>query len=141
MTTSHAVDYVVVGGGSAGCVITQRLIEAGHSVALLEVGPPDSHPYIHIPATFVRIIGSHRSFMYKCEPEPGVDGRSLFIPQGRTLGGGSSINAMIYIRGQSEDYDTWRDSGCPGWGYEDVLPVFKRSEGNERLSGECYSRA
>ncbi len=141
MTTSHAVDYVVVGGGSAGCVITQRLIEAGHSVALLEVGPPDSHPYIHIPATFVRIIGSHRSFMYKCEPEPGVDGRSLFIPQGRTLGGGSSINAMIYIRGQSEDYDTWRDSGCPGWGYEDVLPVFKRSEGNERLSGEYHGAA
>jgi len=137
-SSSSSVDYVVIGGGSAGCVITQRLVEAGKSVMLLEAGPADNHPFIHIPATFVRIIGSHRSFMYKSEPEPGVDGRVLLVPQGRTLGGGSSINAMIYIRGQAGDYDTWRDLGCPGWGYEDVLPVFKRSEGNERLSGEFH---
>jgi len=137
-SSSSTTDYVVIGGGSAGCVITQRLVEAGKSVTLLEVGPPDNHPFIHIPATFVRIIGSHRSFMYKSEPEPGIGGRTLYVPQGRTLGGGSSINAMIYIRGQAEDYDTWRDLGCPGWGYADVLPIFKRSEGNERLSGEFH---
>ena len=133
-----SADYVVIGGGSAGCVITQRLVEAGKSVILLEAGAADNHPFIHIPATFVRIIGTHRSFMYKTEPEPGVDGRVLAVPQGRTLGGGSSINAMIYIRGQAGDYDTWRDLGCPGWAYDDVLPVFKRSEGNERLSGQYH---
>lgn len=138
MTNTSTVDYVVIGGGSAGCVITQRLVAAGKSVMLLEAGPPDNHPFIHVPATFVRIIGSHRSFMYRTEPEPGIDGRVLAVPQGRTLGGGSSINAMIYIRGQAQDYDTWRDLGCPGWGYEDVLPVFRRSEGNERLSGEFH---
>lgn len=141
MTTqasSFEVDYVVVGGGSAGCVITQRLIESGKTVALLEVGPPDNHPFIHIPATFVRVIGTHRSFMYRSEPEPGISGRSLYVPQGRTLGGGSSINAMIYIRGQAQDYDTWRDLGCAGWAYSDVLPVFKRSEGNMRLGGKYH---
>lgn len=136
--SAKMIDYVVVGGGSAGCVITQRLVAAGKSVLLLEAGPPDNHPFIHIPATFVRVIGSRRSFMYKTEPEPGIDGRVLAVPQGRTLGGGSSINAMIYIRGQSGDYDTWRDLGCPGWGFADVLPVFRRSEGNERLSDEFH---
>jgi len=136
--TAGSVDYVVIGGGSAGCVVTQRLVEAGKSVMLLESGPADNHAFIHIPATFVRIIGTHRSFMYRTEPEPGVDGRVLAVPQGRTLGGGSSINAMIYIRGQAQDYDTWRDLGCPGWGYADVLPVFKRCEGNERLAGEFH---
>lgn len=85
---SNSVDYIVVGGGSAGCVITQRLVEAGKSVLLLEAGAPDNHPFIHVPATFVKIIGTHRSFMYRSEPEPGVDGRVLVVPQGRTLGGG-----------------------------------------------------
>lgn len=136
--TSNSVDYIVIGGGSAGCVVTQRLVEAGKSVLLLEAGAPDNHPFIHVPATFVKIIGTHRSFMYRSEPEPGVDGRVLVVPQGRTLGGGSSINAMIYIRGQSEDYDTWQSMGCPGWGYADVLPVFCRSEGNQRLAGEFH---
>lgn len=138
MTQSTTIDYVVIGAGSAGCVVTQRLVEAGKSVMLLESGPADNHAFIHIPATFVRIIGTHRSFMYRTEPEPGVDKRVLAVPQGRTLGGGSSLNAMIYIRGQAQDYDTWRDLGCPGWGYADVLPVFRRSEGNERLAGEFH---
>ena len=132
------VDYVVIGGGSAGCVVTQRLVKAGKSVLMLEAGPPDNHPFIHVPATFVRIIGSRRSFMYRTEPEPGVDGRILAVPQGRTLGGGSSINAMIYIRGQAQDYDAWRELGCTGWSYSDVLPVFRRSEGNQRLAGELH---
>lgn len=131
-------DYIVIGGGSAGCVIVNRLICAGKSVLLLEAGPADNDPFIHIPATFVRVIGTKRTWMYRTEPDPGTDGRSLVVPQGRTLGGGSSVNAMIYIRGQAEDYDTWRDLGCPGWGYDDVLPVFRRSEGNERLSNQYH---
>ena len=131
-------DYIVVGGGSAGCVIVNRLVSAGRSVVLLEEGRRDNHPFIHIPATFVRILGTQRSFMYTTEPEPGANNRVLTVPQGRTLGGGSSLNAMLYIRGQAEDYDTWRDLGCEGWGYADVLPVFRRSEGNERLSGTYH---
>lgn len=131
-------DFVVVGGGSSGCVIARRLVDAGQRVMMLECGPADNHPFIHIPATFVRMIGSKRSFMYRTEPDTGVGGRSIAIPQGRTLGGGSSINAMIYIRGQAQDYDQWRDLGCPGWGFSDVLPYFKLSEGNERLAGALH---
>jgi choline dehydrogenase len=135
---SSTTDYIVVGGGSAGCVIVNRLVKAGKSVLLLEEGKADNHPFIHIPATFVRVLGSERSFMYRTEPEPGAGNRVLTVPQGRTLGGGSSINAMLYIRGQTQDYDTWRDLGCDGWGHADVLPVFRRSEGNERLSGALH---
>lgn len=131
-------DYIVVGGGSSGCVVTNRLVNAGKSVLLLEAGPKDNTPFIHIPATFVRVIGTRRTWMYETEPEPGANGRTLVVPQGRTLGGGSSVNAMIYIRGQAQDYDTWRDLGCEGWGYDEVLPVFKRSEGNETLAGEFH---
>lgn len=132
------VDHVIVGGGSAGCVLANRLVKAGRSVLLLEAGARDNHPFIHIPATFVRVIGSARSFMYRAEPDAGLGGRSIVVPQGRTLGGGSSLNAMIYIRGQAQDYDNWRDQGCLGWSYEDVLPVFRRSEGNERLSNPYH---
>lgn len=135
---SLRADYVIVGGGSAGCAIAHRLVKAGRSVVLLEEGRPDNHPFIHIPATFVRVLGSQRTFMYRTEPEPGAMGRSLLVPQGRTLGGGSSVNAMLYIRGQAQDYDTWRDLGCTGWGYDDVLPYFIRSEANERLAGSRH---
>jgi choline dehydrogenase len=135
--TAHT-DYIVVGGGSAGCVIVNRLVTAGKSVLLLEEGKADNHPFIHIPATFVRILGSQRSFMYRTEPEPGAGGRVMVVPQGRTLGGGSSLNAMLYIRGQAQDYDTWADLGCEGWSHADVLPVFRRSEGNERLAGALH---
>ncbi|WP_312798367.1 GMC family oxidoreductase [Tianweitania sp.] len=131
-------DYIVVGGGSSGCVVTNRLVKAGKSVLMLEAGPKDNMPFIHIPAAFVRVLGTKRTFMYQTEPEPGANGRVLVVPQGRTLGGGSSVNAMIYIRGQAQDYDTWRDLGCEGWGYDDVLPVFKRSEDNETLAGEYH---
>lgn len=131
-------DYIVVGGGSSGCVVTNRLINAGKSVLLLEAGPPDNTPFIHIPATFARVLGTKRTWMYQTEPEPGANGRVLTVPQGRTLGGGSSVNAMIYIRGQAEDYNTWRDLGCPCWGYEDVLPVFRRFEDNETYSNNFH---
>ena len=128
-------DYIVVGAGSAGCVIATRLVEAGKSVLLLEAGPKDNTPLVHIPAMFFRLIGTKRFWMYKSDPEEGlIDNRSFFIPQGKTLGGGSSVNAMVYIRGQKEDYDGWRDMGCPGWGYDDVLPYFRKAEANERLA-------
>lgn len=131
-------DYIVAGGGSSGCVLANRLIKAGKSVLLLEAGPKDNTPFIHIPATFVRVIGTKRTWMYETEPEPGANNRVLVVPQGRTLGGGSSVNAMIYIRGQAQDYDTWRELGCEGWGYDDVLPIFKRCEDNETLAGEFH---
>jgi choline dehydrogenase len=131
-------DYIVIGAGSAGCVITNRLIQAGKSVLLLEAGKPDNTPFIHIPATFVRVLGTERTWNYRTEPEPGANGRVMHVPQGRTLGGSSSVNAMIYIRGQAQDYDGWRDAGCHGWGYEDVLPVFQRSEANQRLAGQYH---
>ena len=131
-------DYIIAGGGSSGCVLANRLVTAGKSVLLLEAGPADNTPYIHIPATFVKVLGTKRTFMYATEPEPGANNRVLVVPQGRTLGGGSSVNAMIYIRGQAEDYDTWRDLGCEGWGYKDVLPVFRRSEDNEVLADDYH---
>lgn len=131
-------DFIVVGAGSSGCVLANRLVSAGKSVLLLEAGPRDNTPFIHVPATFVRVLGTKRTWMYQTEPEPGANGRVLTVPQGRTLGGGSSVNAMIYIRGQAEDYDEWRRLGCRGWGYEDVLPVFRRCEDNETYSNSFH---
>ncbi|WP_431480642.1 GMC family oxidoreductase [Pseudomonas thivervalensis] len=134
------VDYIVVGAGSAGCALSARLACAGKQVLLLEAGPADNHPYIHIPGTFIRVHGTRRTWMYRTEPEPFVNQRQVYIPQGRTLGGGSSVNAMIYIRGQAEDYDHWEASGCPGWSWQDVLPVFRRCESNARLGGELHGQ-
>ena len=131
-------DYIVVGGGSGGCVVTQRLVAAGRSVLLLEAGPADDTPFIHMPATFIRVIGTKRTWMYRTEVEDSILGRRMYVPQGRTLGGGSSVNAMIYIRGQREDYDRWAELGCDGWSYDDVLPVFRRAENNQRLAGPYH---
>ncbi|MGC4029774.1 MAG: GMC family oxidoreductase N-terminal domain-containing protein [Steroidobacteraceae bacterium] len=127
-------DYVVVGGGSAGCVVTQRLVQAGRTVLLLEAGPKDDSLYVRMPATFVRVIGTRRTWLYETEPQPAAGGRRMTVPQGRTLGGGSSVNAMVYIRGTARDYDEWESQGCTGWGWHNVLPVFKRAERNQRLS-------
>jgi len=127
-------DYIVVGAGSAGCVLAQRLVQAGKTVVLLEAGPKDDSLYIRMPATFVRVIGTERTWMYESEVQPAAAGRRMVVPQGRTLGGGSSVNAMVYIRGTARDYDEWAAQGCSGWGWSDVLPVFKRAERNERLS-------
>jgi len=134
MTMAEEFDYVVAGAGSSGCVITNRLVAAGKRVLLLEAGPADEDMFIHIPATFVRVIGTERSWVYESEPQPQAANRAMYVPQGRTLGGGSSLNAMVYIRGQARDYDEWAEMGCDGWAWRDVLPVFRRSEANTRLA-------
>ena len=127
-------DYIIVGAGSAGCVLTHRLLKAGHSVLLLEDGPADDSPFIRMPATFIKVLGSERTVTYRSEPQPEAAGRRLFVPQGRTLGGGSSVNAMVYIRGQAADYDGWAAQGCEGWDWAQVLPAFKKAESHARLS-------
>jgi choline dehydrogenase-like flavoprotein len=134
----QSYDYVVVGGGSAGCVITNRLVQAGHSVLLVEAGPSDNSIFVRMPATFVRVLGSERGCVYESEPQSAAAGRRMYVPQGRTLGGGSSVNAMVYIRGAREDYDDWAEQGCIGWGWDEVLDVFKRSERNQRLSAPFH---
>ncbi|MGF6767605.1 choline dehydrogenase [Paraburkholderia sp. GAS199] len=131
-------DYVVVGGGSAGSALTGRLIEAGASVLLLEAGPRDRHPLIHIPAGFTRLLSTDLLYHYETVPQTGMDSRPRIVPQGRALGGGSSVNALIYIRGQREDYDDWARAGCSGWSYRDVLPYFRRAEDNERFNDEFH---
>ena len=122
-------DYVVVGAGSAGCVVAARLSEAGHRVCLIEAGGRDWHPLIHIPAGVGQLL-YHRGYnwMYESEPEAESGNRQIHTPRGRVLGGSSSINGMLYVRGNPADYDGWAQSGCTGWSYDDVLPLFKRSE-------------
>ncbi|MCG8462804.1 MAG: GMC family oxidoreductase N-terminal domain-containing protein, partial [Holophagales bacterium] len=131
---SPSYDFVIVGAGSAGCVLADRLSASGrHRVLLLEAGPADRAKEIHIPPGFTKLFRTELDWAFDTEPEPECHGRRLFWPRGRVLGGCSSINAMLYIRGHRLDYDRWRDHyGCPGWGYEDVLPLFKRSENQER---------
>jgi len=134
----QVVDYIVVGAGSAGCVIAHRLVKAGHSVLLLEAGPTDDTRFVKMPATFVRVIGTERSWIYETTPQQHANGRKMYVPQGRMNGGGSSLNAMVYIRGAAADYDAWAEAGCTGWAWKDVLPMFRRAESNMRLSGEMH---
>src|SRR5262249_51866463 len=123
-------DYIVVGAGSAGCLLANRLsADAGTRVLLLEAGGPDNWIWFHIPVGYLFAIGNPRSdWMYKTEPEPGLNGRALNYPRGKAVGGSSAINAMIYMRGQARDYDHWRQLGLAGWGWDDVLPWFKKHE-------------
>ena len=122
-------DYIVVGGGTAGSIMVNRLSADGASVCLLEAGPKDRHPFIHIPAGYIKNIYSPKmTWNFKSKPELATANRSFPLPQGRVLGGSSSINGLNYVRGQSADYDNWAQMGNSGWSYGDVLPYFKRSE-------------
>ncbi len=123
-------DYVIVGAGSAGCVLANRLsADPSVTVCLLEAGPRDWHPMIHVPAGFMKTLTDPMvNWLYEAEPSEGTAGRVIKAPRGKTLGGSSSINGHIYNRGQSLDYDTWSQLGNTGWGYADVLPYFRRCE-------------
>jgi len=122
-------DYVVVGAGSAGCVVAARLTESGASVVLLEAGPRDWNPFIHVPAGVLRLLHHKRiNWNYYSEGEAGSGGRELYWPRGKVMGGTSSINGMLYVRGNPADYDGWAQRGCRGWSYEEVLPFFRKSE-------------
>ena len=123
-------DYVIVGGGTAGCVLAQRLSEDGrHSVCMLEAGPKDSHPNLHVPGGFIKAVSDPRyTWPFKTLPSDGTAGRQISIPQGRTLGGSSSLNGLVYNRGNCADFDRWASLGNHGWSYAELLPYFKRSE-------------
>jgi choline dehydrogenase-like flavoprotein len=127
-------DYIIVGGGSAGCVLAARLSEdPATSICLLEAGAPDKSVLIHCPAGLALLAkGGDVNWAFQTTPQPGLNGRRGYQPRGKVLGGSSSINAMIYLRGQPQDYDGWAAAGNPGWGWSDVLPHFKRAEHNER---------
>jgi choline dehydrogenase len=132
-------DYVIVGAGSAGCVLANRLSADGkHSVLLLEAGPEDKNLWIHVPLGYGKLFKEKTvNWMYQTEPEPELGGRQVFQPRGKVLGGSSSINGLLYVRGQHEDYDRWRQRGNNGWGYDDVLPYFKKAEDQQR-GGDKY---
>ncbi len=133
-------DYVIVGAGSAGSVVANRLITADPSttVLLLEAGGADTRPEIFIPSALPALFGTEVDWAYLTEPEPGLDGRQIYHPRGKVLGGSSAINGMIYIRGNRQDFDRWEAAGNTGWGYDDVLPYFIRAEGNSRGADQYH---
>ncbi len=134
-------DDIIVGAGSAGCVLANRLsADSGRQVLVLEAGGRDNWIWYHIPVGYLFAIGNPRSdWMFKTEPEKGLNGRSLNYPRGKVIGGSSSINAMIYMRGQAADYDHWRQLGLKGWGWDDVLPYFKRHEDHFLAPSESHA--
>jgi choline dehydrogenase len=130
-------DFIIVGAGSAGCVLANRLTEDGSKcVLLLEAGPRDTHFWIHVPLGYGRLFANRKvNWSYESEPEPALNGRRVFTPRGKVLGGSSSINGLVYIRGQPEDFDGW---GIPGWGWKDLLPYFKKAENQHRGADEWH---
>ena len=138
MSGNETFDYVIVGAGSAGCVLANRLTEDPKvSVCLLEAGPRDKSPLIHIPAGFIRMLFHPKyNYMFMGPPEANLKNRPTFVPRGKTLGGSSSINGMIYIRGHRRDFDEWAELGNTGWGYDDLLPYFRKSENNENYTDD-----
>jgi choline dehydrogenase-like flavoprotein len=141
MNDSASFDYLILGGGSAGCVLAARLSEdPSVTVALLEAGPSDRSPLIHVPLGIAALARTGAAnWQHSTTPQPGLNGRRGYQPRGKVLGGSSSINAMIYIRGQRQDYDQWALEGNPGWSYDDVLPYFLRAEDNARGPGDFHA--
>ena len=135
-----SADYVIVGAGSAGCVLANRLsADPSIKVVLMEAGGRDWNPWIHIPVGYFKTMHNPSvDWCYRTEPDPGLNGRRLDWPRGKVLGGSSSLNGLLYVRGQPKDYDRWQQMGNPGWGWDDVLPLFKRSERQERGADEFH---
>lgn len=131
--------YIVVGAGAAGCVLANRLsADPSVSVLLLEAGGGDHSPLVRIPAGFSKVMGTGVQWLFDTTPQRHLNDRTMFLPQGKVIGGSTSINAMLYVRGNRADYDGWRDAGNPGWGYDDLLPLFKLQEHNERLADDYH---
>jgi choline dehydrogenase len=134
-------DFVIVGAGSAGCVVASRLSETGARVLLLEAGPPDRNPMIHIPAGVKSLLyDGSVNWNYASEPEAGTAGRAIHWPRGKVLGGSHSINGMLYVRGNPADYDGWAQLGCRGWSHDEVLPLFRRSERYDKGADDVRGR-
>ncbi|MBS0659676.1 MAG: GMC family oxidoreductase N-terminal domain-containing protein [Verrucomicrobia bacterium] len=135
-------DYVIVGAGSAGCVLAHRLsANPATKVLLIEAGGSDAHPFVRIPAGFSKLFKTARDWNYHTEPQPGCAGRAMYWPRGKMLGGSSSINAMIYMRGHRADYDEWKALGNAGWGYDDLLPYFRKNENNQRGADKYHGES
>src|SRR5690242_19141672 len=135
-------DYVIVGAGSAGCCLANRLTEdSNHRVVLIEAGGRDWNPLIHIPAGYMKLL-EHKTLTwgFKAEADPGTNGRAINYPRGRVLGGSSSINGMIYVRGQPEDFDHWSQLGNRGWSWDDVLPFFRKAERWEGPADDVHGK-
>jgi choline dehydrogenase len=142
MSTQRAFDYLIVGAGSAGCVLAARLSQDPNiRVALLEAGGPDDAPEISMPVAFPQLFKTKYDWDFATEPERALGGRRVYVPRGRTLGGSSAINAMIYIRGNAADFDGWAQEGAPGWSYREMLPYFIKSECNERGDARYHGRS
>ena len=133
-------DYIIVGAGSAGCVLADRLSSSGKkSVLLLEAGSRDWNPMIHLPIMCGILFPKKiHNWHYRSQPEPNLKNREIFLPRGKVLGGSSSINGMVYIRGNKKDFDIWRQLGCTGWAFDDVLPFFKKMESHQSRTDKFH---